>query len=154
MSVTFTPADVGEVIATLTPRPAVAEDLALYAKASGDMNPLHLDIEFARNAGFDDLVVHGMLGMAHMGRLLTNMFSPESIKSFSARFTAVILAGEQVCYRATLVESDGDFYTLSLEAKTAAGSVVIKGDAIIHAHVAQAVPGLESCPATSIKDTE
>ena len=154
MSRIFTSADVGEVIATLTPRPIVAEDLVLYANASGDMNPLHLDIEFAREAGFDNLVVHGMLGMAHMGRLLTYMFSPVSIKSFSARFTAVILAGEQVCYRATLLESDGDFYRLSLDAKTTAGTVVIKGDAIVDAHLAKAVPRLEPGPAPSIKDTE
>jgi acyl dehydratase len=136
MSISFTSNDIGKVIATLTPAPAGAADLALYAEASGDMNPLHLDIEFARSAGFDKLVVHGMLGMAHMGRLLTNTFLPASIKSFSARFTAVILAGEQLCYEATLVENDGDFYTLSLEATAAAGVVAIKGDAIIDAHLA------------------
>lgn len=131
MNVNFTTAEVGSVVATLAPPPSNAGDLALYAKASGDTNPLHLDPEFARKAGFDNLVAHGMLGMAHMGRLLTNTFPAESIKSFTARFSAVILAGEQVRYQATLAENGGDFYKLSLEAITAAGVVAIKGDAVI-----------------------
>lgn len=137
MSVDFTMEQVGSVVATLAPPPSSAEDLALYAKASGDTNPLHLDPAFARNAGFDNLVVHGMLGMAHMGRLLTNTFPAASIKSFSARFGAVILAGEQVRYLATLVEHGGDYYKLSLEATTTAGVVAIKGDAVIDAQLAR-----------------
>lgn len=137
MSVEFNPAQVGSVITTLAPAPASAQDLALYAKASGDTNPLHLDIEFARKAGFDNLVVHGMLGMAHMGRLLTNTFPAAAIKSFGARFSAVILAGEQVRYAAVLAAHDADFYTLSLEATTAAGVVAIKGDAVIDANLAR-----------------
>lgn len=136
MSVRYTQADVGRIVASLSPRPSTPEDLALYAKASGDSNPLHLDAEFARKAGFGNLVVHGMLGMAHMGRLLTNTFPPASIKSFSARFSAVILAGEQVHYQATLAESDEAAYKLVLEATTAAGVVAIKGDAVIDARLA------------------
>jgi acyl dehydratase len=123
--------ELGSVIAVLNPEPSSAEELALYAQASGDMNPLHLDLLFARKAGFDNLVVHGMLGMAHMGRLLTNTFPSASIKSFSARFSAVILEGEQVCYQAMLVENDVDFCTLALEAVTPTGVVAIKGEAII-----------------------
>lgn len=137
MSTNFTNAEVGSVVATLSPPPSNAEDLTLYAKASGDTNPLHLELEFARKAGFDNLVVHGMLGMAHMGRLLTNTFPAASIKSFSARFSAVILAGEQVRYQATLVEHGDGFYMLSLEATTAAGVVAIKGDAVIDAQLAR-----------------
>jgi acyl dehydratase len=136
MNPKFTMAQVGSVVATLAPPPCNADDLALYAKASGDTNPLHLDLEFARMAGFDNLVVHGMLGMAHMGRLLTNTFPAASIKTFSARFSAVILAGEQVHYTATLVESNGDVYKLTLEAKTGAGAAAIRGDAVIDAYLA------------------
>jgi acyl dehydratase len=136
MHVDFPTAEVGSIVATLAPPPSNAGDLALYAKASGDTNPLHLDPEFARRAGFDNLVVHGMLGMAHLGRLLTNNFPAASIKSFTARFGAVILAGEQVRYQARLSEKGGNVYKLSLEAVTAAGVVAIRGAAVIDARLA------------------
>jgi acyl dehydratase len=122
---------IGSVVATLMPPPSRAEDLALYAQASGDTNPLHLDRAFARRAGFGNLVVHGMLGMAHLGRLLTNTFPCDAIKSFSARFSAVILVGDQVTYHATLAGHSGDDYRLTLVATTAAGVIAIKGDAVI-----------------------
>ena len=131
MNPRWTNKDIGTVVATLQPAPSTAEDLVLYAKASGDSNPLHLKLEFARKAGFDNLVVHGMLGMAHMGRLLTTHFPAATITSFSARFSAVILVGEQVCYQATLEECGPAFYRLALVATTAAGVVAIKGDAVI-----------------------
>ena len=127
----FTAGDIGKVVAVLRPAPSTPEDLARYAKASGDSNPLHLDLAFARKAGFDNLVVHGMLGMAHMGRLLTTHFPAESISTFSARFTAVSLVGEQMCYEATLTECDADGCRLDLVATTAAGVVSIRGEATI-----------------------
>jgi acyl dehydratase len=131
MSPLFTIDQIGSVVATLSPPPSSAEDLASYAQASGDTNPLHLDRAFARKAGFGDLVVHGMLGMAHMGRLLTNAFPCDAIKSFSARFSAVILVGERVNYHATLASHSGDDYRLALVATTAAGVIAIQGDAVI-----------------------
>ena len=143
MDIDFTNEQIGSVVATLVPPPSNAAELARYARASGDTNPLHLDLDFARKAGFDNLVVHGMLGMAHMGRLLTNTFPAASISAFSARFSAVILAGEQVLYQATLVGIDGGQYRLSLEATTAAGVVAIKGDALIDAQLARKRHGAE-----------
>jgi acyl dehydratase len=44
--------------------PITAVDLALYAAASGDLNPLHLDADVARAAGFDRPIAHGMRTMA------------------------------------------------------------------------------------------
>ena len=46
-------------------------ELALFAGASGDHNPIHIDIDFARKAGMPDVFAHGMLSMAWLGRLLT-----------------------------------------------------------------------------------
>jgi len=51
--------------------PVTAVDLAIYAAASGDLNPLHLDDAVARTAGFDQPLVHGMLTMAYVARLFT-----------------------------------------------------------------------------------
>ncbi len=46
-------------------------DLARYAAASGDANPIHLQEEAARAAGLPGVVAHGMLTLALAGRLVT-----------------------------------------------------------------------------------
>ncbi len=42
-------------------RPVDRTTLALFAGASGDHNPIHIDIDFARRAGMPDVFAHGML---------------------------------------------------------------------------------------------
>lgn len=122
-------AEMNTVVAELKAPASKPDDLARYAQASGDLNPLHLDPEFARQAGFDSLVVHGMLGMAHLGRLLTDNFPVEQIRSFSARFGAVVLAGQTVTYRARLIERSAESATLALEASDSNGKTAITGRA-------------------------
>jgi len=67
-------------------RPIQREDLERYAQASGDLNPLHLDPEFARQAGFTDVIVHGMFGMALLGRLIEEDIVKQRLLLFRARF--------------------------------------------------------------------
>ena len=76
--------------------PVAAIDLALYAAASGDHNPLHLDAGVARAAGFERPVVHGMLTMAYIARLMTRHFGVSSLLSLSTRFAAPALLGDTV----------------------------------------------------------
>ena len=133
MSIRLDIANPGEIVAMYEPLPSTPEDLVRYAHASGDMNPLHLDSEFARRAGFERLVVHGMLNMAHLGRLLTDSFPPESIKTFRARFLAVVLVGQRVRYEAILEERDENIHQLALRAITDGGVVAIQGVAEIDA---------------------
>lgn len=108
------------------------EDLALYAKASGDSNPLHLDPTFAKQAGFDDVIVHGMLGMALLGRLLTDHFPIESIRGLTSRFAATIPVGRAIVCRARLDTLDADTAALNLEAVSEDGATTfITGTATI-----------------------
>lgn len=71
-----------------------ADELKRYAIASGDLNPLHLDRDFARQAGFPDLVVHGMLNMARLGAVLTERL-PEGwdLRELRTRFEGVLTVG-------------------------------------------------------------
>ena len=45
-----------------------------YAEASGDDNPIHLDQNFAEKSNFGGIVAHGMLVLALVSELLTNIF--------------------------------------------------------------------------------
>lgn len=94
MSIDLSIAEIGAEIARERGDACGPEDLRCYAEASGDLNPLHLDHGFARSAGFDDLVVHGMLNMARLGKMLTSRFGVARVRSFGTRFEGVLLVGQ------------------------------------------------------------
>jgi acyl dehydratase len=48
-----------------------AEDVAAYAAASGDENPLHRDDDAARAAGFPGIIAHGMFTMGHLASCIS-----------------------------------------------------------------------------------
>jgi len=103
MSLDLNTAGIGSEIVREAGAACDAEDLRRYATASGDLNPLHLDRDFARAAGFDDLVVHGMLNMARLGRLLTGCFGAARVHSFATRFEGVLLVGQPTVLTMRLV---------------------------------------------------
>lgn len=107
------------------------EMLAQYAEASGDLNPLHLDPGFARKAGFEDVIVHGMLGMALLGRLLTDHFAAEDLSHFSARFAGIVGVNQSLRCRARLDSRSDTHAVLALEALNPEGTCVISGSAQI-----------------------
>lgn len=109
--------------------PVTAVDLALYAAASGDLNPLHLDDGVARSAGFEQPVVHGMLSMAYVGRLFTQTFGATALISLNTRFVGAALRGDTLVLRAELGEHDalGALYTL--HGKTESGNEIVSGNA-------------------------
>ncbi len=47
-------------------RLVTAADVAAYAEAGGDHNPLHRDDDMARAAGFPGIIAHGMFTMGHL----------------------------------------------------------------------------------------
>lgn len=121
--------------------PVSAVDLALFAAASGDHNPLHLDEDVARAAGFERPLVHGMLTMAVAGRLFTQAFGPGSVLALQTRFTGAALRGEMLHVAATLERTpDGGIahYALSVrndrDAEVATGHARVRTGARGHEH--------------------
>lgn len=87
---------VGALLTPLDLPPVSRTTLALFAGASGDHNPIHIDIDFARRSGMPDVFAHGMLSMAYLGRLLTRWLPQSQLRSFSARFVAITHLGNEV----------------------------------------------------------
>ena len=92
----FDSINVGDTLPPLELPPLTRTTLALYAGASGDHNPMHIDIDFARGAGMPDVFAHGMLSMAWLGRLLTNWAPQRDLREFSVRFSAITHVGERI----------------------------------------------------------
>lgn len=109
--------------------------LCRFAGASGDLNPIHVDIDFARRAGMPDVFAHGMLGMAWLGRLLTGWRPQSSLRSFSVRFMALTHLGNQPVLRGQVVElleEDGrPLARVALEMFNQYGQLKIQGEALV-----------------------
>tara|TARA_R110000787_G_scaffold91124_3_gene192223 strand:- start:489 stop:890 length:402 start_codon:yes stop_codon:yes gene_type:complete len=94
----------GSEIPSLELPPIDRTTLALYAGASGDHNPVHIDIDFARRAGMQDVFAHGMLSMAYLGRMLTNWQPQSALRKFSSRFVAITHLHDVIACRGKVVE--------------------------------------------------
>ena len=130
----------GPELAELSPGdelPAVAippisrTTLALFAGASGDHNPIHIDLDVARSAGLDDVFAHGMLSMAYLGRLLTGWVPQSRLRTFAVRFVAVTpLHAQPTCYGTVRSVEDGTA-TVDLAVRLADGSTTLTGSAVV-----------------------
>lgn len=78
--------------------------LALFGPASGDLNPIHLDLDFARRAGLPDVFAQGMLGMAWMARALTAWVPQRRIRRLDARFQGITHLGNRISVSGRVVE--------------------------------------------------
>lgn len=94
------PAPEGEPDKTVE-RP-VREEQALLYRLSGDWNPLHADPEFAKLAGFDRPILHGLCtyGMTLKAVVDTLLGGDVSrVRSYSTRFTGIVFPGETLRIR-------------------------------------------------------
>lgn len=127
--------NVGDMLPSFTTEPVSRLTLALYATGSGDHHPLHLDQDYVRANGIADVFAHGMLGMAYLGRLLTQWVPQEAIRSFGVRFTAITQVGERLVCTAKVVEKleQGGEKCVRLELTCAneQGEAKHKGDAVV-----------------------
>jgi len=128
---------VGQELPALELPPLTRHTLALYCGASGDHNPIHVDIDFAQgSAGLPDVIAHGMLGMAWMARVLTNWAPQSALRGYGVRFAAMTRPGEAITCTARVdekFEADGEKRVrLTLTSRNAAGEIKLSG----HAEVA------------------
>ena len=95
---------VGDSLPPLQLPPITRLALALYCGASGDHNPIHVDVDFAKSAGMPDVFAHGMLSAAWLGRLLTDWVPQTAIRSLDIRFAAITHVGERIACAGKVAE--------------------------------------------------
>ena len=110
--------------------------LKAYADASGDQNPIHQNEEFAKAVGLPDVIAHGMLTMALVGKYVTDFAGgSEHVKEFSGRFMkpVVVPADQKVdlTVSGNIVAVDGNQITLELSATSAGVKVFGISQAVI-----------------------
>ena len=110
--------------------------LKQYADASGDQNPIHQNEEFAKSVGLPNVIAHGMLTMALVGKYVSD-FAGGSAKvlEYGARFTkpVIVPAGEDVdlTVSATVAEITDKTISLSISATSAGIKVLGMAKAVV-----------------------
>ena len=112
------------------------EMLKAYADASGDHNPIHQNEDFAVSVGLPNVIAHGMLTMALVGKYVTDWAGGSAaVKEFSARFVkpVIVPAGEKVdlTVSATVSEIDGHHVSITLSATSAGVKVLGMAKAVV-----------------------
>jgi len=98
------------------------EQIAEYAEASGDRNPIHLDDDFARTVGLPGVIAHGMLQMGLLAVVAADAAGgPSHLRSLSCRFAGMVLPGDEVTFTAERV-GEG---RLELRAENQKGEAVV-----------------------------
>ena len=127
----FDSVQIGDALAPLQLAPVNRTTLALFAGASGDHNPIHIDVDFARKAGMPDVFSHGMLGMAWVGRLITNWAPQAQLRSFDVRFAGITHLGNAIHCTGRVAEKDDATRMVRVEVQSSNqyGQIKIAGDA-------------------------
>ncbi|MEH6571370.1 MAG: MaoC family dehydratase [Halioglobus sp.] len=126
---------VGTQIPALELPPITRGTLALFAGASGDHNPVHIDSDFAKKAGMPDVFAHGMLSMAYLGRMLTTWQSQAKLRRFTNRFAAITHLQDVITCSGKVVElfeQNGETLArCEIQAVKASGEQTLLGEALV-----------------------
>jgi acyl dehydratase len=131
----FADVKVGDTLKPLVLPPISRHQLALYCGGSGDHNPIHVDIDFAKKFGFKDVFAHGMLSMAFLGRLVTSYVPQAQVRKLGTRFTSITWVGDVITVsgKVTGKREEGGLKLVDLEVKCTNqnGQDTLQGDATV-----------------------
>jgi acyl dehydratase len=110
--------------------------LKAYADASGDHNPIHHNEEFAISVGLPNVIAHGMLTMALVGKYVTDWAGDTgAVKEYSARFVKPVIVPEgkmvDLTVSATVAEINDDRISITLSATSAGVKVLGLAKAVV-----------------------
>ena len=132
---TYDTVAVGDILPPLQLPPVDRTTLALFAGASGDHNPIHVDLDVARRAGMPDVFAQGMLGMAWLGRLITGWAPQSRLRQFDARFQGITHLGNAMRCSGRVVEKlehHGErCVRIELQSANQFGQTKIVGEALV-----------------------
>lgn len=123
--------------------------LAIYAGASWDHNPMHIDIDVARANGREDVFAHGMLVMAYMTRAVTTHLPCLTLTAIDARFMKVMPVGVALTVATKVLESaafinDDNAARLEITASADGVGAVARATAVIARPEKRGLPVEES----------
>jgi phosphate acetyltransferase len=122
----ITPGETAALTRTLS-----REDIELFAVMSGDVNPAHVDEEYAHSDMFHQIIAHGMWGASLISALMgTRLPGPGTIYlEQTLRFRRPVMIGDAITVSVTAVEKDSERKRITFDCRCVnqRGEVVIDG---------------------------
>ncbi|MEL7489041.1 MAG: MaoC/PaaZ C-terminal domain-containing protein, partial [Pseudomonadota bacterium] len=109
-------------------------DVKLFAALSGDVNPAHLDAEYARSSSFQDIIGHGMWGAALISAVLgAQLPGPGAIYlSQELEFLKPVRLGDEITVSVVVAEKrERNRIALDCECRNQKGETVLVGQAVV-----------------------
>ena len=113
-----------ERVVEATTAPISRQQVADFAAAVGDHNPVHFDVEFARAAGLPDTIVHGPLTTALVLDVLVDQLGADEILNLDVRLRGPVFPGDELTVVPVLFGEQDH----GVEVRNQSGQVVANGD--------------------------
>ena len=127
MTLSKTAVRVGDEMTTLS-RTVTQDQISAYANASGDLNPIHVNEEFARMVGLPGTIAHGMLNMGILTEAVARWAGGnDRVAAISCRFSKPLLPGDTITCTGKVVAVDEASGIATLEV----GAVSDRGDTVL-----------------------
>lgn len=111
------------------------EDISQFALVSTDVNPLHLNEDYAKKTRFGSRIAHGMLSASFISAVIGNKLpGPGAIYlSQSLVFKAPVFIGDKITTTATVIakKDNKEIYTLETRCINQDDVVVTRGEAVV-----------------------
>lgn len=113
------------------------QTINLYAEASGDFNPIHIDESFAVKTPFKGTIAHGMLSLAYVSEMMASAVGESWLSSgkLRARFKESARPGDTLTISGRvdcLEQKDGVSYAnCTFECRNQKGEAIVAGEAAV-----------------------
>lgn len=122
---------VGDELPAMAKAPIDRVQLARYAAATNDYNPLNIDELQAKAIGMPSVVAPSTLGLGFLGQLVTDWARGGQVKKASARFTRMLWPGDTLVCKGRVSDrwGEGGKYHVELDvwAENQKGELVVRG---------------------------
>ena len=106
-----------------------------YAGASGDFNPIHIDVDFAKQVGLPSNILHGLYSMAQVARACVNAAGgdPRSLRRLSVQFRGMGFPEQEITVTGTVVEERDGRAVIDTVAEQGGNQIIRNAQAEIEA---------------------
>jgi acyl dehydratase len=102
-----------------------------YAGASGDFNPIHIDVDFAKQVGLPSNILHGLYTMAQVARANLNAAGgdPRALKRLSVQFRGMGFPEQEITVTGSVREEGEGRVVIATEAEQGGNKIIKNAEA-------------------------
>jgi acyl dehydratase len=102
-----------------------------YAGASGDFNPIHIDVDFAKQVGLPSNILHGLYSMAQVARACTQAAGgdPRSLRRLSVQFRGMGFPEQEIAVTGSEKESTDGAVIVDVVAEQGGNQIIRNAEA-------------------------